>query len=269
MPLLVIVELLAKGGGGLGKALSMTLGKAVISVSAMSFVGKKILDPVFYKVAKSGSREAFLSIILSTLFAMSFITKGIGLSDTLGALTHSLTHPLTYSLTHSLGVFFMTVGFSINVRLLFSKAPIIIAMLLAVITTKTFIIAMLGKIFGISSGTAIRTGLLNAQVGEFAFVALGIAERLGLITPSLCKLLLTTTALSMAVTPALGELGTFIADKLDKNDEKNIANSGIYSLTHSLTHSLAQLLSHSLTYLLTHSLTHSFIHSFDHFSSWA
>jgi Kef-type K+ transport system membrane component KefB len=167
------VELLAKGGGGLGKALGMTLGKAVVSVSAMSYVGKKILDPIFYKVAKSGSREAFLSIILSTLFAMSFITKGIGLSDTLGAFLAGILLSETkfhYQIEEDiapfrgllLGVFFMTVGFSINVRLLVSQAPTILAMLLAVLTTKTAIIAILGKIFGISSGTAIRTGITHS-----------------------------------------------------------------------------------------------------------
>ncbi len=77
--------------------------------------------------------------------------------------------------------------------------------------------------------------MLNSQIGEFAFVALGIAERLGLIDPSLCKLILTTTALSMAVTPALGDLGTYIADKLEKNEEKSQSNSGNYSLTCLLT----------------------------------
>ncbi len=175
------MELLAKGGGGLGKALGMTLGKAVISVSAMSYVGKKILDPIFYKVAKSGSREAFLSIILSTLFAMSFITKGIGLSDTLGAFLAGILLSETkfhYQIEEDiapfrgllLGVFFMTVGFSINVRLLFSQAPTILAMLLAVLTTKTAIIAILGKIFGISSGTAIRTGITHSHTHSLTYL---------------------------------------------------------------------------------------------------
>ena len=52
--------------------------------------------------------------------------------------------------------------------------------------------------------------------GEFAFVALGIAERSGLIERSLCKLLLTTVALSMAATPMLAEIGGYISNRIEQ-----------------------------------------------------
>ena len=42
----------------------------------MGVAGKKLLDPIFYYVAKSKSHEAFLSIILSTVLLMSFVTQG-------------------------------------------------------------------------------------------------------------------------------------------------------------------------------------------------
>lgn len=126
VPLLVVVELLAKGGTGLGKALSiagmrcflscniraayridahhptetnsilvpsvylysrqvtdkildifLTPGvKALVTLSVMSVAGRKLLDPIFYFVAKSSSHEAFLSIILTTVLLMSFVTQG-------------------------------------------------------------------------------------------------------------------------------------------------------------------------------------------------
>ena len=117
VPLVVVVELLAKGGTGLGKALSIAgkvqsdpirsalsailkmntaspltiimhpyatptlspsfLGvKALVTLSVMSVLGKKLLDPIFYFVAKSSSHEAFLSIILTTVLLMSFVTQG-------------------------------------------------------------------------------------------------------------------------------------------------------------------------------------------------
>ena len=39
-------------------------------------MGRKLLDPIFYFVAKSSSHEAFLSIILTTVLLMSFVTQG-------------------------------------------------------------------------------------------------------------------------------------------------------------------------------------------------
>ena len=50
--------------------------KALFTLSVMGAAGKKLLDPIFYYVAKSRSHEAFLSIILSTVLLMSFVTQG-------------------------------------------------------------------------------------------------------------------------------------------------------------------------------------------------
>ena len=51
---------------------------------------------------------------------------------------------------------------------------------------------------------------------------IGIAEEAGLISPELTKILLTTVALSMALTPFLGDLGSAISSKLDDQDETPI-----------------------------------------------
>ena len=50
--------------------------KALVTLSVMSVAGRKLLDPIFYFVAKSSSHEAFLSIILTTVLLMSFVTQG-------------------------------------------------------------------------------------------------------------------------------------------------------------------------------------------------
>jgi hypothetical protein len=63
----------------------------------------------------------------------------------------------------------------------------------------------------------VHAGILLSQGGEFAFVAFGIAERAGLIPTSISKLLLTTVALSMAITPGLALAANNIASRLDQN----------------------------------------------------
>lgn len=45
-------------------------------------------------------------------------------------------------------------------------------------------------------------------------MAFGMAERLGIIEPQLCKLLLTTVAISMAATPALSTFSAWVADQV-------------------------------------------------------
>jgi Kef-type K+ transport system membrane component KefB len=67
------------------------------------------------------------------------------------------------------------VGMSIDPKLLLSNFPVIIGTLGLLICGKTLLVALIGKIFGISIISAIRVGLLLAPGGEFAFVAFGEA----------------------------------------------------------------------------------------------
>ena len=158
---------------------------------------------------------------------MSFVTQGIGLSNTLGAFLAGLLLAETryhYQIESDiapfrgllLGFFFIDVGFSIDIKLLIREAPKIFLMLITVLTGKASIITVLSMLFGVPFSSALQAGFLNAQAGEFAFVAFGIAERLGMLSPQLTKLLLTTVALSMAVTPAMGEIGSYLANKIDE-----------------------------------------------------
>jgi monovalent cation:H+ antiporter-2, CPA2 family len=226
VPLLIVVELLGKGSSGMGRALTVAGVKAVVTLATLSIFGKKVFDPVFTMVAKSGSQEAFLSVILATVLLMSFVTHGIGLSNTLGAFLAGLLLAETryhYQIEADiapfrgllLGFFFIDVGFSIDIQLLIKEAPKIMMLLVTILTGKAGIITLLSMAFGMPFSSAQQTGLLNAQVGEFAFVAFGIAEKLGLLPPHLSKLLLTSVALSMAATPVLAILGNYLTEKID------------------------------------------------------
>ena len=232
VPLLVVVELLASGGNGILRALGIAGTKALITLSAMSFIGRSLLDKVFYIVAKSGSHEAFLSIILTSVLLMSYVTQGIGLSNTLGAFLAGLLLSETryrYQIEADiapfrgllLGFFFLTVGFSIDLKLLIKEGPIILKLVSTLLVGKALIITGLCMAFGLSFASAQQTGLLNAQAGEFAFVVFGLAERVGLISKSVCRTLLTTVALSMAVTPLLATIGSKISNSIEQNQGNN------------------------------------------------
>ena len=226
VPLLIVVELLGKGGSGMGRALAAAGVKAVLALSSMSIVGRRILDPIFTVVAKSKSQEAFLSVILTTVLLMSFVTQGIGLSNTLGAFLAGLLLAETryhYQIEADvapfrgllLGFFFISVGFSIDIQLLIKEARKILLMLVTLVAGKAGIITVLSVLFGVPFKSAQQTGLLCGQSGEFAFVAFGIADKLKLLPPQLTKVLLTTVALSMAITPAMAEFGNYMSKVLD------------------------------------------------------
>ncbi|CAM9759632.1 unnamed protein product, partial [Ectocarpus sp. 12 AP-2014] len=227
VPLLVAIPLLAGGGGGLAAALTSAATKAAIALGLIAFIGKNILSRFFLLVAKSKSQEAFLAVILLTVIALSSITEGLGLSGTLGAfLAGTLLADTKYTPQVEadiapfrallLGMFFMTVGFEIDLALCFNNLPLVASLVSGLLAMKAAIIALIALAFGLSVANAQQTGLLlSQQGGEFAFVAFGMAERLGIIEPQLCKLLLTTVAISMAATPVLSNFSAWVADQME------------------------------------------------------
>ena len=64
---------------------------------------------------------------------------------------------------------------SIDPKLLLSNFPVIMGTLGVLIVGKTMLVTLVGRLFGLSMISAIRTGLLLAPGGEFAFVAFGDA----------------------------------------------------------------------------------------------
>jgi len=80
---------------------------------------------------------------------------------------------------------------------------------------KAFITSALGPFFGLTLPEAIRTGFLTAGGGEFAFVVFTLGQDLEVLPEELSRILVGVVVMSMALTPALGALGDFIADKVE------------------------------------------------------
>ncbi len=230
VPLLVVTPILAGGGQGLASALGSAVVKAGMALSSIFFAGRVILNPLFRTVAQSKSQEAFLGVVLLTVLSMSFMTEGLGLSNTLGAFLAGVLLSETkyrYQIEADiapfrgilLGLFFVTVGFEIDLGLIASNLPLVSSIVAGILLIKTTVLTALGKAFGLSLSTSLQTGLLLSQGGEFAFVAFGLARNLGILDPATTKLLLTSVALTMALTPTLSSVGGMIAQKMEEDSD--------------------------------------------------
>lgn len=82
------------------------------------------------------------------------------------------------------------------------------------------VMAAVGPVFGLSRVAAARAGLLLAAGGEFAFVAFGEAQSLGILPAAMVRELFLVVALSMALTPFLADLGQRLGKLFEKNDMK-------------------------------------------------
>jgi len=229
VPLLVATPILA-GSGSLASALGSALIKAVMALSGIALTGRFALNPLFKTVAAANSQEAFLGVVLFMALGMSFLTEGLGLSNTLGAfLAGVLLSETKYKYQVEadiapfrgilLGLFFVTVGFEIDVGLIANNLPVVSAIVAGILGLKAGILTMVAKAFGLSGSTAIRTGLVLSQGGEFAFVAFGLAKSHGILDTATTKMLLTCVSLTMALTPFLDSMGGKIAKKMEEGTD--------------------------------------------------
>lgn len=114
-----------------------------------------------------------------------------------------------------MGLFFMTVGMSLNFPLLFEKLPYIVLISLALILGKTVIVAVLCRFFRTSMGIALQTGLLLAQGSEFAFVLFSMASIHQILDTEISQMMLVVVTLTMALTPLLSAGGKKLVRILD------------------------------------------------------
>ncbi|XP_075478679.1 K(+) efflux antiporter 2, chloroplastic-like isoform X2 [Primulina tabacum] len=238
--LLILIPLISpsssKGGVGfqaIAEALGLAAVKAVVAISAIIAGGRLLLRPVYKQIAENQNAEIFSANTLLVILATSLLTARAGLSMALGAFLAGLLLAETeFSLQVEsdiapyrgllLGLFFMTVGMSIDPKLLVSNFPVIAGSLGLLIAGKTILVALVGRIFGISMVSAIRVGLLLAPGGEFAFVAFGEAVNQGIMSSQLSSLLFLVVGISMALTPWLAAGGQLIASRFELQDVRSL-----------------------------------------------
>ena len=230
VPLLVVTPILAGSGTGLTAAVGAAVLKATLALGSIALAGRFLMNRLFKTVAEANSQEAFLGLVLLTVLSMSFMTEGLGLSNTLGAFLAGVLLSETkyrYQVEADiapfrgilLGLFFVTVGYEIDLRLIAAQLPIVGALVVGIMTVKASITTALSLAFGLSLPTSLQNGLILSQGGEFAFVAFGLARSLGILDASTTKLLLTSASLTMALTPLMSSVGAKVAKKLEESTD--------------------------------------------------
>lgn len=225
VPLLVITPILAGNGGSPKEAVAKALLQVTMALSFIGVFGKVLLGPLFDLVVGSKSQESLIAMILATVLGMSFLTEGLGLSNTLGAFLSGMLiaetkHRHNVEIEASpfrgilVGLFFFTVGFEIDLKLIFSSPGLIACTVIGILGLKAFIATAVCSTFGLPMSTAQRVGLVLSQGGEFAFVAFRTARSAGILNDEITKLLLTCVSLTMALTPFLEDVGGKVEMKL-------------------------------------------------------
>ncbi|MGQ9370517.1 monovalent cation:proton antiporter-2 (CPA2) family protein [Azospirillum sp. ST 5-10] len=222
VPLLTLLPLLAAESASIPQALAVALGKALVAIGGIMLLGRFVVRPLYRFVASAGSPEVFSATNLFLVLAVGLLTAEAGMSMALGAFLAGLLladtayrHQVEADIEPFrgllLGLFFMTIGMTLDLPFMASQIAVIAALTAALLLGKSVLLFVLCRLSGLGTATALRIGLLLAQGGEFAFVVVTRAGDLGVLDRDTGQLLATTVAFSMALTPAVGALAHRLA----------------------------------------------------------
>ena len=229
VPLLAILPLLASGAaadhGSLMDRL-LAVGEALLGITAVVLIGRYGLNPFFRILARSGAREVMTASALLVVLGAALLMQEVGLSMAMGAFLaglllaesnfrHQLEADIEPFRGMLLGLFFMSVGMSIDLALVREQWVLLAIAAPAIIIGKSLLIAVLSKLFGASWRDGLRSGTLLCTAGEFAFVLLPVAMGLGVMSPAEAQPVTALAAITMLLGPLLS---TFV--------EKMVASRG-------------------------------------------
>lgn len=212
---LVLVPVLATGSGeALGSALGGAAINAAILIAVLLIVGYWVLPVIYREVAKSNSDEIFLLTTLVIVVLAAWFSHALHLSMPLGAFVIGMMlgeGPIKYQIESDirpfrdilLGLFFVTIGMNVDLQLLFSYWPRILAFTAGLILIKAVAVALVVKLLGYSPRDATSVGLDLAQAGEFGLVLLALALTNGIVPQDQASFIILITIISMMVSPFL------------------------------------------------------------------
>jgi monovalent cation:proton antiporter-2 (CPA2) family protein len=189
-------------------------GLVLVVAVVIVVAGRVVVRPVFRYITQSRLRELSIAAALLIVFASAYAMQWIELSPALGTFLAGLMladseyrHELEASIEPFkgllLGLFFITVGASIDFALLWAKPLFIVAGLLGLITIKLAVLWAIAYYQKLSAGENSLFAFSLAQGGEFAFVLLAVSQQYGIVDHELRNGLVLIVALSMALTPIL------------------------------------------------------------------
>jgi monovalent cation:proton antiporter-2 (CPA2) family protein len=222
VPLMALLPLLAQQELSITQDVELAALESVGIIVGVFVLGRIFLRPVLRFVARSRRNpEIFTATGILLVLGAAWLTDWAGLSMALGAFLGGLLladsryrHQIMADIQPFrgllLGLFFMSIGMTINFGLLGQLGFQVVGLVGGLLLLKATVLWVLCRITGSTQAESMRVALLLAQGGEFGFILFGLANMLGVMGDDLYQLLLLTIALSMAATPLLVKLSPLL-----------------------------------------------------------
>lgn len=221
VPFMLVIPILA-GHKGSGIEILVTIGLS-IGILLLIIIGARWLVPnILHQVVRTRSRELFIITIILLCLGTALLTSSLGLSLALGAFISGLViseSEYSYQVISDIlpfkdsfnGIFFISVGMLMNLKFFAENVIIVLISFISILVLKTLTTSLSVHLLKNSIRTSILSGLHLAQIGEFSFVLATSGKSLGLLGENHYQLFLSSSILTMLLTPFLFQLSPTIS----------------------------------------------------------
>ncbi|MEO8366730.1 MAG: monovalent cation:proton antiporter-2 (CPA2) family protein [Pseudoxanthomonas sp.] len=190
----------------------VSVGIAIAALAGLIAAGIWLLNPLFRILAAAKAREVMTAAALLVVLGAALLMQIGGLSMAMGAFLagvllsestfrHQIEADIEPFRGILLGLFFLSVGMSLDLVVVGGNWRLILSGVLAMMATKALCIYLVARATHSPHGEALDRAVLMAQGGEFAFVLFSAAAAARVIDATVNANLTAIVVLSMVLTP--------------------------------------------------------------------
>ena len=229
---LVLVPVLGEQqDASLLNSLGMAGLNAVVLLLVLLAAGKWILPVIYQEVARTRSDEIFLLTALVIVLLAAWLTHSFHLSMALGGFVTGMMlgeGPFRYQVQTDirpfrdilLGLFFVTIGMSLDLSLLIQFWPRILFFTVSLLVIKSMVVALSVWALGFNRQDAISVGLNLAQAGEFGLALMALAMLNGAVPVDQASFISIIAIFSMVASPFLIRNAGILSRKFTSSENR-------------------------------------------------
>lgn len=220
--LAIVAALHTTSGDAALDAVLLRLAISILAFVSAAILARRTLGRLLESVARSRSNEAFLLAVLTLITGAALAAQSIGLSLPIGAFVvgmivgesdfrHQLEDEIRPFRDVLVGIFFITIGMSVDWAALLAKPGMTAGLLAAIMAVKCVVVFGVTRLAGLDTHSAARTGLVLAHAGELGLLIVGHALDTALLPTPIGQPILGAIALSMLLAPLVAQLSDRLA----------------------------------------------------------
>jgi CPA2 family monovalent cation:H+ antiporter-2 len=228
VPMMIVTPMLAGtalAAGDFAREILVLSAKGIGIVAVVFVLAVWVVPWLLYRILRTRIYELFLLCVVAICFAVAWLTSRAELSLALGAFFAGLIISESEYSNQAISnivpfrdvftsFFFVSIGMLLDVRFVLQNPTAILGLACGILAIKAVIAGGVVLLLGYPLRTAVFSGILLCQVGEFSFILAQASEPYRLLSPELYQTLLAVVVVTMISSPFLLALAPPLLDFL-------------------------------------------------------